>query len=221
MAATLVTRFPEKAPELFAYQASIVRAERNYEPGRWVSYDRQFRHEALARRDLNWSVPDPRLYSEAFTGGREALARRDLNWSVPDPRLYSEAFTGRARAIPRCQFCLQDDHTEPYCPRNTDRPWLNWFPDIPSPRPQQPPGLPPRTGPPTRQRPLAEQCRRFNEGRCRPARCHYTHACRDCRGPHPAVSCVPTQALTSGRSRSPMGGNTLPQPPQRWPHPCT
>ena len=195
MAATLVTRFPEKAPELFAYQASIVRAESNYEPGRWVSYDRQFR--------------------------RESLAGRDLNWSVPDPRLYSEAFTGRARAIPRCQFCLQDDHTEPYCPRNPDRPWLNWFPDIPSPRPQQPPGLPPRTGPPTRQRPLAEQCRRFNEGRCRQARCRYTHACRDCGGPHPAISCFSTQALTSGRSRSPMGGNTLPQPPQRWPHPRT
>ena len=73
MAATLVMRFPEKAPELFAYQASIVRAERNYEPGRWVSYDRQFRREALARRDLNWSVPGPRLYSEAFTGRARAM----------------------------------------------------------------------------------------------------------------------------------------------------
>ena len=58
MAATLVTRFPEKAPELFAYQAQIVRAERNYEPGRWVVYDRQFRREALARKDLNWLVTD-------------------------------------------------------------------------------------------------------------------------------------------------------------------
>ena len=37
MAATLVTRFPEKGPELFAYQAQIVRAERNYEPGRWYT----------------------------------------------------------------------------------------------------------------------------------------------------------------------------------------
>ena len=31
MAAVLATRFPEKAPELFAYQATIVWAERNYE----------------------------------------------------------------------------------------------------------------------------------------------------------------------------------------------
>ena len=68
MAAILATRFPEKAPEFFAYQAMIVRAERNYEGSRWVVYDRQFRREALARKDLNWSVPDSRLYNEAFTG---------------------------------------------------------------------------------------------------------------------------------------------------------
>ena len=87
MAVILTTRFPEKAPEFFAYQAMIVRAERNYEGNRWVVYDRQFR--------------------------REALARKDLNWSVPHSRLYNKAFTGRARAIPRYTFCLQDDHTAP------------------------------------------------------------------------------------------------------------
>ncbi len=89
MAATLTSRFTEKAPELFAYQVSIVRAERNYETGRWVAYDRQYR--------------------------REALARKDLNWSVTDPHLYNEAFTGRTRSIPRCTFCLQDDHIGPQC----------------------------------------------------------------------------------------------------------
>ncbi len=95
LAATLCMRFPEKAPELFAYQASIVRAERNYEAGRWVAYDRQYR--------------------------REALARKNLNWSVTDPRLYNEAFTGRARSIPRCTYCLQEDHTGQQCPQNPER----------------------------------------------------------------------------------------------------
>ena len=194
MAATLATRFPEKAPELFAYQASIVRAERNYEPGRWVSYDRQFR--------------------------REALARNDLNWSVTDPRLYSEAFTGRAKTIPRCQFCLQDDHSGQYCPRNPDRPWLNWLSDVPPPHTPQPAGLPPAAGPSPRQRPLAELCRRFNEGRCRYARCRYTHSCRDCGGPHPVVSCPQARTATPGRSRSPARPVYLPpQPAQRWSHP--
>ena len=61
MDAVLITRFSEKALELFAYQASIVKAERNYEGRQWVSYDCQYRQAALARKNLNWSVLDARL----------------------------------------------------------------------------------------------------------------------------------------------------------------
>ena len=63
MAALMTSsHFPNKTPELLAM---IVQAEWNYE-GKWcVTYDRQ---GALARKDLNWSVLDPRLYNEAFTG---------------------------------------------------------------------------------------------------------------------------------------------------------
>ena len=91
MAAILVTHFPEKAPEQWAYQATIIRAERNYmyEGKRWVTYNRQFR--------------------------RQPLARKDLNWSVTDPRLYNEAFTGRACSIAQCLFCLQP-HGNPLPP---------------------------------------------------------------------------------------------------------
>ena len=39
MAAIIVTRFPEKAPELWAYQATILRAAQNYEGTAWVAYD--------------------------------------------------------------------------------------------------------------------------------------------------------------------------------------
>ena len=183
MAATLAARFPEKAPELFAYQAQIVRAERNYEPGRWVVDDRQFR--------------------------REALARRDLNWSVTDPRLYSEAFTGRARTIPRCHYCLQDDHTAQYCPQNPDHPWSTWTQEVVPSGPRLP--HPSGSGSAARQRPMAELCHRFNEGRCKLARCRYTHACRDCGGPHPGVSCP---SARSPRARSPI--RTQPMS-QRWP----
>ena len=55
----MAARFPEKAPELLAYQAQIVKAKRNYEPRRRVVYDSQFRREAFTRKDLNWSVTDP------------------------------------------------------------------------------------------------------------------------------------------------------------------
>ena len=137
----------------------IIRAERNYEAGRWVAYDRQFR--------------------------RAALARRDLDWSVSDPRLYNEAFTGRARAIPRCHFCLQDDHTSRSCPRNPEQPWLGWYPQ--SPWPSSPAGHTGHAGPASRQ--SADVCRRYNEGRCRHPRCRYTHSCMDCGAQHPSISC--------------------------------
>ena len=103
MAALLASRFPEKALELFAYQASIVRAKHNFVDRRWVAFDRCFR--------------------------REALTPKNLDWPVPNACLYNEAFTGRARAIPRCSFCLQGDHVAQYCPRNPTRPWPGWHQD--------------------------------------------------------------------------------------------
>ena len=186
MATILATRFPLKAPEFWAYQATIVRAERNYEGTRWVAYDRQFR--------------------------REALARRDLNWSVTDTRLYNEAFTGRARAIARCSFCLQDDHAAASCPQNPNRPVFGWFPDptawagagvgAGSMVPQ--PTIGRQTAQPTAGR---EACRRYNEGKCRSARCRYLHSCTVCQGPHLSFECPRRHG--AGCNRSP------PRPPQQ------
>ena len=182
MAAILCSRFPEKAAEIFAYQATIVQAERNYDGEHWVVYDHQFR--------------------------REALVRKDLNWSVTDPRLHNEAFTGRARAIARCAFCLQDDHTDTYCPKNPNRPVFGWF-QTPTAGPASvdwsaAQALPPSTpGPFTKS---LEICHRFNEGRCKTARCKYQHACFLCHSLHPLISCPQRSVfLAQGRSRSPFG----------------
>ena len=101
MAAVLVSRFPEKAPELWAYQCTIMKAAHDYDGANWVAYDRLFR--------------------------RDMLARKDLNWSVPNTRLYNEAFTGRARSIPRCPHCLADDHGGIACPHNPNPPVLGWL----------------------------------------------------------------------------------------------
>ena len=54
MVAIPATWYPQKTPDTFAYLATIIRAERNYEAGRWVAYNRQFQRETLARKDLNW-----------------------------------------------------------------------------------------------------------------------------------------------------------------------
>ena len=100
MAAILATRFPEKAPELWAYQTTIGKVAHTYEGSNWVLYDRQYR--------------------------RDMLTRKDLNWSVPNTRLYNEAFTGRVQAIPRCPHCLFEDHTAVMCLFNPNSPdcWL-------------------------------------------------------------------------------------------------
>ena len=176
MAAILCRRFPDKAPEFWAYQATIVRAERNYEGKRWVSYDRQFR--------------------------REALARKDLNWSVTDPRLYNEAFTGRAKSIARCNFCLQDDHAGMYCPHNPHRPMFGWLPDPSawaSPLQNPTASVNPKLS-------SLEICRRFNEGRCKQQRCKYRHACSTCQGAHASVECGFKQGRSRSPLRQPTKG---------------
>ena len=60
----------------------------------------------------------------------QALDKKDLNWSVTDPPLYSEAFTGPAQSIARCSFCLQDDHLAAYCLHNSHHLYLGWFPEL-------------------------------------------------------------------------------------------
>ena len=66
MAAVLSTRFPKKAPELWAYQATIIQAARDFRESAWVAYDRCYRREALAHKSLDWSVIEPNLYQRAF-----------------------------------------------------------------------------------------------------------------------------------------------------------
>ena len=89
--------------EWYARMAAILKVAHAYDGSTWVSYDHQFR--------------------------REMLARKDLNWSVPDARLYNEAFTGRARSIPRCPHCLSEDHTAAVCPFNPNPPIVGWLQD--------------------------------------------------------------------------------------------
>ena len=202
LAAVLVTRFPEKGPELWAYQSTILNAAHSYEGDTWVAYDRQYR--------------------------REMLARKDLNWSVPNSRLYNEAFTGRARLVPRCQYCLSEDHGSTSCPQHPNPMFIGWL---------QPPGSAPygfpqpgpsnfSSMPPTTRAGGTEICRNFNAGRCRAHRCRFVHLCAECSGQHPALSCprwlttpihgAPRpRAPTRARGNPPYPLPLLPQNPQQ------
>ena len=170
MAGILSTRFPEKVAKFFAYQATIVRAERCYDGHWWAVYDRQFR--------------------------REALAQKDLNWSITDPRLYNEAFTGRAKAVARCTFCLREDHASVVCPCNPTRQITNFPSEIPSwvaaMLQSSAAHIPSTTS-------SLVICRRFNDQRCKFPRCRFRHACLLCGGPHPQQECR-TQQCPRSRS---------------------
>ena len=177
MAALLVTRFPDKGPELWAYQTTILKAAHNYEGGNWVAYDQQYR--------------------------RDMLARKDLNWSTPNTRLYNEAFTGRAKIIPRCPHCLSEDHVAASCPHSPNPLLVGWVPDPRSHAPQGHYSMAAPQGTSTQR----EVCRNFNDNRCRFARCRFQHVCQDCGGPHPAGFCPrragPTGVGQPSRGRPP------------------
>ena len=90
MAAVLAERYPDKAPQLWAYLRRIVHAARNYQGSAWVAYDRLYR--------------------------RQALAHHSLDWAQEDSALYNEAFVGHARPIARCRHCLSEFHATEACP---------------------------------------------------------------------------------------------------------
>ena len=94
MAAILSAAFPDKAPHMFAYMRTIVRASRTFESTAWASYDVAYRQQAANRGSLDWGVLDSGLYNDAFTG--------------------------RAKAIPRCTYCLADTHHSRECPDAPD-----------------------------------------------------------------------------------------------------
>ena len=141
------------------------------------------------------------------------LARKDLNWSTPNARLYNEAFTGRAKAIPRCQHCLCEDHASAVCPQNPHLPYVGWIPAPYLANPVQPTpttsllATAPQPGPSLGASVRNEICRNFNENRCRFTRCRYLHICTDCHAPHPASMCprraLPHMAGTPSKGRPP------------------
>ena len=172
----MTSRFPEKAAELWAYQTTILHAAHAYEGANWVAYDRLYR--------------------------REMLAKKDLNWSVPNARLYSEAFTGRAKRHLPCPHCLSEDHMAAACPHNPNPPIVSWLQGPPQLQfgPSNPQLL---SGPASLlPRPAGQQevCQNFNTSRCRYTRCRFLHVCADCSGPHAALLCPNRHAAPGGRT---------------------
>ena len=184
--AVLATKFPQHIGDFMTYQKTIIKACKNFEGTAWVVYDRCYR--------------------------RRAAATKSLDWALIDSALYNEAFTGRARAIPRCHFCLSDNHTGIDCPDRMQQ-GLNppgWgsgkaprWPVHPA-RPVWYGGQSAQMGrPPSSLRPASQEiCQLFNQAKCKAVWCKRRHVCNRCGLPHPEVLCTPGMEQRH-RSRSP------------------
>ena len=85
----LTTKYPAYAPDLMAYQRTIVHAHRSFAGDGWVTYDMCYRRNASLQKSLQGSLVD-------FT-------------------LYNQTFTGKAKPLARCKYCLSDYHKSYEC----------------------------------------------------------------------------------------------------------
>ena len=168
-AGMITSRFPDKAPQLFAYLRMIVRASQTFEGPAWVSYDSQFH--------------------------RKAALVKSWDWGSPDTALYNECFTGRAKLKVLCKHCLSDTHTEQQCPlasHATTHVATQLSPSL------NPPGKTrPLPSGQTRSVELCGLFNKSTGNSCTYSNCRYAHICSLCRlGPHPASSCTkPRKAI--------------------------
>ena len=183
LATVLVSKYVDMAAELWAYQRTIIIAQRDSEGEAWVTYDSCYR--------------------------RQAAAKKSLDWSCLDFGLYNQAFAGRAKVKNRCRFCLSEFHFSsefslaPELHRNRQLPKADRF-NSSSTRFAR------SAGTTTCQAANSvEICQLFNNEKgnmCRYNGCRFAHICsnRGCHGPHPRIECVGQKVDTRKRPRSPV-----------------
>ena len=64
----LLSSFPRRAVEMFAYQEIIRSAQRKFSGFAWLSYDIDFRRKAATNPNLSWGERDIQLFLMKFTG---------------------------------------------------------------------------------------------------------------------------------------------------------
>ena len=77
LATVLAAKFPQKIPQLMAYQKTIVRASRSFTGDGWVTYDSIFWRKAAACKSLDWGQIDFTRLGQAPTGRRARQASKE------------------------------------------------------------------------------------------------------------------------------------------------
>ena len=64
----VATIFADRVPSMLGYTVDIIRASHQFRWPSWVIYDANYRREAAATGQTDWSKIDPSLYARCFTG---------------------------------------------------------------------------------------------------------------------------------------------------------
>ena len=173
-AAVVCSKYPQKAQELFAYQANMVNEARRCGGKGWLLYDATFRQQISSIEATDFSRLNPSLYSSTIV-----------------------AF---GKQSPCCTLCMLPDHTQEECALNPAKavPFVQVKENAPSISRGNKEEF--KKGGWQKKKPRHGACYSWNSrmGCKRPA-CLYEHRCARCFGDHTRLVC-PLEPKQEGRS---------------------
>ena len=151
-AAVVCSKHPEKARELWAYQALMISEFRRCGGRGWRLYDTAFRQHAASLESMDFGKINQGLYATTFL-----------------------AYGGKGQF---CQCCMLSDHTVEECALHPSRsvPVIRigeWISDGSKEEARMPRGQ-------ERRRPPRGACFAWNDGRCSVPYCRFSHFCSRC-----------------------------------------
>ena len=176
---------PQLTSQLLFYQSRISFYATQYDFTRVYAYDQMFRARIThSARYSTAAIPLPRL---RWDRQDEELFNNHLR-NAPRPNSNQNARTSSASNNAICFNCQTPGHLRPDCPY--DRQSSSTNVDVTSARPAQPNVHTSNQALGQPFRAPQRVCSFFNNGdQCTDRNCRFRHACRLCRGNHPATTC--------------------------------
>ncbi len=162
-AALVCQMYPQKARELWAYQAMMVSEHRKCGGRGWLLYDSAFRQQITSLKEVDFSKINQSLYSTTFL-----------------------AYGGRRQC---CTHCMLSDHPTEECALHPGRdvPVVQ-IQDQYSKRARRPDGSG-GSSDHLRRAGRRGACYAYNDGRCSLPYCRFEHVCSLCGGNHRRTAC--------------------------------
>jgi len=173
-AAVLCTRYPDKAKQLWAYQALMITETRRCGGRGWRLYDTTFRQQLTSLETADFAKLNDSLYATTFLA------------------------YGTKRQC--CPNCLLPDHSAEECALYNPRPMAETgIAPVGSVMRGGYEEKPVKGGEWRRKRSRRGACYAWNDGKCGAQHCQYDHVCSRCYGDHKRPMC-PVESKQEGRN---------------------